>query len=104
MVLAFPPPTTPHVPHKTAAILDHARARPMASNDASSPSTLRVIPPNAESEDARRLASERRMSLRLRLGTLLHSTLDLTDLIQQFGRELAREISGAGMLFQPPGG
>lgn len=76
----------------------------MASNDASSPSTLRVIPPNTETEDARRLASERRVSLRLRLGTLLHSTLDLADLIQQFGRELAREIGGTALLFQPPAG
>jgi diguanylate cyclase (GGDEF)-like protein len=73
----------------------------MAIKDASSPSsTLRVVPPAADSEAAKRLASERRISLRLRLGTLLHSTLDLADLMQQFGREVERELAGAGLLYE----
>lgn len=74
----------------------------MPTKDASNlSSTLRIIPPTADSEAAKRLANERRLGLRLRLGTLLHSTLDLADLIQQFGREIEREVGGAGSLFQP---
>jgi diguanylate cyclase (GGDEF)-like protein len=65
------------------------------------PATLRVVAPAIDENTARRVASERRLALRLRLGTLLHATLDLGDLIQQFGREVARELSGAGLQYQP---
>lgn len=66
------------------------------SDTNSSPATLRVIAAATDSDSA----SRARLALRLRLGTLLHSTLDLDDLIQQFGKEVEREFNGAGTYFQ----
>ena len=75
----------------------------MANSEATNPSTLRIVTPTVDSEAANRVASEKRLALRLRLGTLLHSLLDLDDLIQQFGREVERELNGAGLNYQATG-
>jgi diguanylate cyclase (GGDEF)-like protein len=74
-----------------------------SEQQSNTPATLRVVAPAIDENTARRVASERRLALRLRLGTLLHATLDLGDLIQQFGREVARELNGAGLQYQPVG-
>lgn len=71
------------------------------SEQNNAPSTLRVLAPAMDENTAKRVANERRLALRLRLGTLLHATLDLSDLIQQFGREVERELVGAGLHYQP---
>lgn len=74
----------------------------MTENEQVQPVTMRVVA-SAPATDASAAATERRLTNNLRLANLLHSTLDVNEVIRLFAGELMRDLHTGSVAYQHAG-